>query len=262
MLNMILKVFYFSLILTFLAGPAEGEETKIIGLADALALAAKNLHDTISDVYAVSIKSEYYTWIYNHNRLKVLDEKKVLYSDLMAIAELHYKSGEMDIQGKAGAEIEYLKVELQYSDARNDIFISENNLIKLLFTGSDIQPESDSLGKYYLEPGRMEMPESDSLTNDYSGFLLQGEYTNLKLLLKKYDDQLAYYGKIYGLSRCLIDAARLRYENEDIEYLDYTGLVNAAIDLKLKYLETLNLYNQAALKIELYINKNLHNEKN
>jgi hypothetical protein len=262
MLNTILKVFYFSLILIFLGGPAEGEETKIIGLADALALAGKNLNDTISDVYAVSIKSEYYTWIYNHNRLKVLDEKKALYSDLMAIAELHYKSGDTDIAGRAGAEIEYLKAELQYSDAGNDIFISENNLKKLLFTGSDIQPESDSLGKYYLPPGMMEMPESDSLTNDYPDFLLQREYANLRLLLKKYDDQLVYYGKVYSLSQCLIDAARSRYENEDIEYFDYTGLVNGAIDLKLKYLEALNLYNQAALKIELYINKNLHNEKN
>ncbi len=262
MLNTILKVFHFSLTLIFLGGPAEGEDAKIIGLADAMALAGKNLHDTISDDYAVSIKSEYYTWIYNHNRLKVLDEKKALYSDLMAISELRYKSGETDITGRAGAEIEYLKAELQYSDARNDIFVSENNLRKLLFTSSDIQPESDSLGKYNLPQGRMEMAESDSLTNNYSGFLMQREYANLKLLLKKYDDQLVYYGKIYSLSQCLIDAARLRYENEDIEYFDYTGLVNGAIDLKLKYLETLNLYNQAALKIELYINKNLHNEKN
>ena len=271
MLNTIIKILIFSLAL-FICGtsvsvspenkgteiliqaPAQDKGTIIMGLADALDIANKNFHDTLSDVYESNIKSEYYTWIYNHNRLKVLNEKQALISDYIAIAELHYKSGETDITGKALAETGYFKFESQYTDAGNDVLISENNLRKLLFINSDIKPADDSLGKYYLPADKIEILDNDSIVDDYSDFLLQKDYINLKLLLKKYDDQLTYYGKILALAQRLADAARLRHKNEDIEYFDYIELISGTIDLRLEYLKALNSYNQAALKIEFYIN--------
>jgi len=274
MLNTILKVFCYVLALIYCRALAadKGDEIiklsaagdggiRVIRLADALDEANINFHDTISDVYACSIKSEYYTWIYNHSRLKVLDEKRTLYSDLLAISELHYKSGESALISKALAETEYLKVESQYSDAGNDVLVSENNLRKLLFINDDIQPGSDSLEKYYLPPGITEIEESDSITGDYADFILLREYVNLMLLLNKYEGRLVYYGKIMNITQRLVDAVRLKYESEDIEYYDYVDLMSGAIDLRLKYLKALNSYNQAALKIELYVNKYLNNEK-
>jgi hypothetical protein len=261
MLNTIMKLLYIYFGISCLGTLAQDRVERVIGLQEALALAATNSNDTISDVYAADIKSEYYRWIYRHNKLRVLDEKKALCGLLMEKSLLHYELGETDVAGRVLPYIDYLEAESQYTDAAYDVKISQNNLKKILFTGDSLIPESDSLVKYFPVAQGVENYTADTAGGGYREFMKQSEGIQLELLLKKYDDQLAYYEKIIGLSKQLVEAAGDKYENEDIEYSAYAGMVGRALDLRLEYLNILNLYNQAAIRRELYLNKIKNNEK-
>jgi hypothetical protein len=261
MLNTIMKILCFYLGMSCLGALAQDRYERVISLREAMDLAAANMNDTISDVYAADIKSEYYRWIYGHNKLKVLDEKRALCGLLMENSQLHWELGETDAAGRVLPHIDYLEAESQYADAGYDIRISENNLKKLLFTGDSLIPESDSLVKYFSVARGAENFTADSASGDYREFIKQRERAGLELLLKKYEDQLAYYEKILALSKQLVEVAGDRYKNEDIEYSAYAGMVGRTLNLKLEYLKILNLYNQAAISKELYLNKNLNNEK-
>ena len=262
MLNTIYKIIYCSSIILICSGSVRTQEIIVLGLSDALELAHKNMPDSTTDNYDYNIKSAYNNWIYNHNRFNIFNEKKALFKDFMIISDLHFKSGEINLIDKALAETVYLKVELQYSGAENDLLISENNLKKLLYIHNNILPENDSLGKYYLPASIMGESLKDSIIGNYADFAVRIDYINLMLLLRRYDKQLIYYEKILALAQQLIAATRLRYENEDIEFFHYISIISNAIDLKLEYLKTLNLYNQTALKIEMYNNQFLPDEKN
>jgi hypothetical protein len=261
MLNTIIKLLYIYLGMSCLGTLAQDQGERVIGLRDALALAAANSNDTISDVYAADIKSEYCRWIYRHNKLRVLDEKRALCGLLMEKSVLHYELGETDIAGSVLPYIDYLEAESQYADAACDVRISENSLKEILFTGDSLIPESDSLVKYFPVAQEAGNFITDSAGGDYREFRKQREMVQLELLLKKYEDQLTYYEKIMGLSKQLVEVAADRYENEDIEYSAYAGMLGRALDLKLEYLNILNLYNQAAIRKELYLNKIPNNEK-
>ena len=254
MLNTIYKTICFFSIVLISTVSVRAQEIMLLELPDALDLAHKNLPDSISDRYDYNIKSAYFKWIYNHNRFKIFNEKKALYKDFMIISDLHFKSGEINLISKALAETEYLKFESQYSDAQHELVISKNNLKKLLFIVNDILLENDSLGKYYLPDDIMEESFKDTSIQSYADFAGRFNYLNLMLLLKKYDKQLIYHEKLLSLAQQLIVTTRLRYDNEDIEYFQYIKIINNAIDFKLEYLKTLNLYNQTALKIEKYNN--------
>ena len=253
MLNTIYKIIYLISIAVISIASVRSQEIVLSGLADALNIAHINLPDSTSDRYDYNIKSAYFKWIYDHNSFKILNEKEVLYKNFMTISDLHFKSGEINLISKAMAETEYLKFESQYSNAQHDLMISKNNLKKLLFISYDILPENDSLGKYYLADDIEEEFVQDSSIQNYADFSVRNNYLNLVLLLKKYDKQLIYHMKLLSLAKQLIAATRLRYDNEDIEYFQYIKIISNAIDFKLEYLKTLNLYNQTALKIEMYI---------
>ncbi len=254
MLNTISKIIYYLSMVLISAASVRAQEIMLIGLADALDFAHKNLPDSTSDRYDYNIKSAYFKWIYDHSRFKIFNEKKVLYKDFMIISDLHFKSGEINLISKALAETEYLKFESQYSDAHHDLLISKNNLKKLLFISDDILPENDSLEKYCLLNDIVEESLQDSIIENYGNFAARINYLTLVLLLRKYDKQLIYHEKLLSLAQQLIAASRLRYDNEDIEYFQCIKIISKAIDAKLEYLKTLNLYNQAALKIEMYNN--------
>jgi hypothetical protein len=254
MLNKISKIILFSSIVLICTLAVRAQEIVLSGLKEALDIAHKNLPDSISDRYDYNIKSAYYNWIYNHNRFEIFNEKKVLYEDFIVISEMHFKSGEINLISKALAETEYLKFESQYSNAQYDLLISENKLKRFLYIGDDILPENDSLRKYYLPENIIGESLEDSTIQNYSDFAVRNDYFNLVFMLKKYNNKLMYHEKLLSLAQQLIATTRLRYDNEDIEYFQYIKIMNNAIDLKLEYLKTLNLYNQTLLKIEMYKN--------
>jgi len=76
---------------------------------------------------------------------------------------------------------------------------------------------------------------------------------NLIAELTKYFRQLQYYNE-YALKQAdeIIRNARLQFEKENMEYMEYVQSLSMALSIKVQYLETLNNYNQTAIQLEFY----------
>lgn len=96
--------------------------------------------------------------------------------------------------------------------------------------------------------------EAARLQTQASILELQTARQQWKEELSKRQKQLAFY-KDKGLaqSESIIQAAKLSYENGEINYLEWTMLMSNAVNIQLQYLEALLLYNQAVIETE-YLN--------
>jgi len=88
---------------------------------------------------------------------------------------------------------------------------------------------------------------------EYMAFTADKTIENLVTGLTKYFRQLQYYNE-YALKQAdeIIHSARLQFEKENIEYLEYIQSLSTALSIKTRYLETLNNYNQTAIQLEFY----------
>jgi outer membrane protein TolC len=255
MLNRTLKVIILLLIISIENTYCQSDKIIILSIKEALELSAINFTGTNTKFYEKELKSAYYNWIYYINQLKILEEKKTLFNDLIKIYKLKHKSGEISLVEKSVTESEYLKIEIQYKTAEYGLLISENDLKRILLIKDDLLPENDSLTRYELPPETIGKSVYDTLKIcDNENYILYREFYNLKIRLALYDEQLLFYKEVLKNSQHTVSAIKLRYRNEDIEYSDYVDILNDALDFKLAYLNTLNLYNQTALKIESYFN--------
>ncbi len=73
---------------------------------------------------------------------------------------------------------------------------------------------------------------------------LQNEYEKQKKGLEYYKNE----GTLYAEQ--IIATAQKSYANGDMSYWTYIGFLNQAIDIKKQYAETLNLYNQSAIRLQ------------
>ncbi len=80
-------------------------------------------------------------------------------------------------------------------------------------------------------------------------------YEQTSLEQKKQEQLLVYY-ETTGLQQAdeLQNAATLAFRNGEIGYLEYTALLSQSIDIRQKYLEALNNFNQAVIQINYLIN--------
>jgi cobalt-zinc-cadmium resistance protein CzcA len=88
---------------------------------------------------------------------------------------------------------------------------------------------------------------------EFMAFSADKNIENLIAELTKYFRQLQYYNE-YGLKQAgeIIRNARLQFEKENIEYVEFTQSLSLALTIKTGYLETLNNYNQTAIQLEFY----------
>ena len=69
--------------------------------------------------------------------------------------------------------------------------------------------------------------------------------------IEKFRSSLQYYeDKALPQSDLIIETAQKSYENGAIGYLEYFRNIDQALKLKFDYLENLNNYNQAVIKLE------------
>jgi cobalt-zinc-cadmium resistance protein CzcA len=87
----------------------------------------------------------------------------------------------------------------------------------------------------------------------YETFLTDKNIENLVTELTMYFRQLQYYDE-YALNQAdeIIRNARIQFEKENMDYLEYVQSLSAALSIKTQYLETLNNYNQTAIQLEFY----------
>ena len=87
----------------------------------------------------------------------------------------------------------------------------------------------------------------------YEAFLTDMTIENLVAELTMHFRQLQYYNE-YGLNQAdeIIRNARLRFEKENMDYMEYVQSLSMALSIKTQYLETLNNYDQTAIQLEFY----------
>ena len=97
------------------------------------------------------IKAAYYECIYEMNRIKILDDQKALYSELLHIVDLHYKSCDTDKLEKSIAENQLALIISRSDEAYNDYLLAKNNLVKEAYINSDFEPVDEDLDMYQIE---------------------------------------------------------------------------------------------------------------
>jgi cobalt-zinc-cadmium resistance protein CzcA len=87
----------------------------------------------------------------------------------------------------------------------------------------------------------------------YEAFLTDKTIENLVAELTMYFRQIQYYNE-YGLNQAdeIIRSARIQFEKENMDYMEYVQSLSMALSIKTQYLETLNNYNQTAIQLEFY----------
>ncbi|MBL0745080.1 CusA/CzcA family heavy metal efflux RND transporter [Chryseolinea lacunae] len=79
----------------------------------------------------------------------------------------------------------------------------------------------------------------------------ESEYATLVAEWKKHQESLAYYQQsALPQADLILNQSARAYRSGDIGYVEYLQGLNTATALRMGYLETLNLYNQAVLRIE------------
>lgn len=77
--------------------------------------------------------------------------------------------------------------------------------------------------------------------------------TELQASLRRYDESLRYYTEsALPEADALIRAAGIQLVNSETSIAEYIMSLNTALEIRRGYIETLNLYNIAALEYELY----------
>jgi len=88
----------------------------------------------------------------------------------------------------------------------------------------------------------------------YQKFNLEKEIENLVIHLDQIQNDLIYYHEnALKKASILEQTAKVQFEKEEIEYMEFLQSIKAAESIKLEYLETLYNYNQTAVKLEFYI---------
>ncbi|WP_240050274.1 TolC family protein [Flammeovirga kamogawensis] len=83
---------------------------------------------------------------------------------------------------------------------------------------------------------------------------LEGQYTRLGQQILQLTGSLEYYEtKALPQVERVIDNAQKSFENGAINYVEYFQNVNQSLELKYKYLTTLNNYNQAIIQLEYVV---------
>jgi cobalt-zinc-cadmium resistance protein CzcA len=82
---------------------------------------------------------------------------------------------------------------------------------------------------------------------------------NLQQLMAAYKKELnnlAYYENT-GLQQAelIIKTARLSFENGEISYLEWTALMNNAVNIQLNYMDAVHQYNQTLIELEYLTGK-------
>ncbi len=96
------------------------------------------------------VKAAYYDCIYEMNRLKVLDNQKALFSNLLKQVDLHFKNYASGLLEKTIAETLIAEIISQSDQSYNDYLIAKNNLIKEAYLNSDFEPMDEDLELYEI----------------------------------------------------------------------------------------------------------------
>jgi len=241
------------LLVPFILIRGQTSPEKKITLGDAITLALVNNSgletDALRRILVGDVQKTYFQLIYEKNRAGIIQQQADLMQNMASVADLRYESGDIDLLEKNSLLARYAEVNTSLSRMEDDLSISRNNLKILLLTGDDLMPADSLPGMYAVNKNEI----SSSGTDSKAQFIHDRKRENLEYELNNYFKRLQYYNQVgLGQAEKLLEILRIKFENEDIDYTEYTQKADEAFRIQLDYLETLNNYNQTSIELEMY----------
>jgi cobalt-zinc-cadmium resistance protein CzcA len=105
-----------------------------------------------------------------------------------------------------------------------------------------------------VQAAKIEKEKSQNSYN-YQQFNIEKEIENKVIQLDQLQNDLIYYNESALKKATLLNrTAKIQFEKEEIEYLEFLQSIKAAQEIRLNYLETLYNYNITAIELEFYTN--------
>ena len=256
-----------TLLLQVSAAQGQADNKKVITLDEALKLAYHNNPSALSDSgrkkLSSDIKSAWCLLLFKIHTWQTLQDYQYLLGDLDRIATLRYQAGDVDLLEKSVFIGKLADVQTATAISANEIDITQNLLKQLLFIDNEIIPADTILLLYQIDKGLgngqyLNNPQEpnvqgDTLLTRYKTFIAAKSIENKQLILDGFFIRLQFYYS-FGLAHAetILQTSQVKFETEEIEYLEYTETITEAFKTKLEYLETLNNYNQNAIYLEYY----------
>jgi hypothetical protein len=248
-MRLIATIFLLSL---FIPGAGQSAALKRITLGEAISeaiLKNSTLHsDCQKKALVAEVENTYFNLVYQISRYKILQQQASLYHDIERIANLRFEAGDIDLLEKTSMINRIAEIRTEISMLDDDLVISGNKLKILLLTSDDLLPADSVLTLYAIQKGTSPPGAGSS-----APLLQDNKRENLEFELNKYFKKILYFQQ-FELVRAdiLIRINQIRFEKEDIDYAEWVQNANEGFLIRLEYLQTLNIYNQTAIQLELY----------
>jgi outer membrane protein TolC len=242
----------FLLIPLFLAEGQPPSEKKIT-LSDAISLALLNNtglnNEDARKLLVGKVEKTYFQLVFEKNKTSIIREEASLMQNMANVADLRYEAGDIDLLEKNTLISRFAEVNTSLSRMEDDLSISRNNLKIILLVQDELIPVDSVLVMY----ARKKYDRSASGLDSTAQFIHERKRENLEYELNNYFKKLQYYSQVgLGQADQLLEINRAKFENEDIDYTEYTQKADEAFQIRLDYIETLNNYNQTAIQLEFY----------
>jgi hypothetical protein len=260
-------IIIFWLLIPFIKLSGQSVNAKVTNCKEAVSAVIRNQSENITaaDLKKLTrdVESLWFQMIFQINRHYTLASQSKVMADLERVSSLHYTQGNINQLEEISFFVQSSEVNTSLAVAETEIEILKNQLRLFLFPVQNIQPSDTILYMYEIIK-----PSGDNYLNGTTNTPLNPQDTaremyeknrvamtieNLKLHLDSHFIRLRFYestGLDYA-QKVLLDA-EARYKSEDIDYLEYISFINPAFELQIRYLETLNEYNQDAIQLEYY----------
>ncbi len=250
--NMRILLISFFLVPFFVAEGQPSTEKRIT-LGDAVSLALLNnpglTNEPEKRILVGNVEKAWFQLVFEKSKTSVIQKQANLMQNMAGVADLRYEAGDIDILERNNMIAHYADVNTSLSRMEDDMSISRNNLKILLRVKDELMPLDSVPVMYALKKYEQTAPVSDSTEL----FIHERMRENLEYELNNYFKKLQYFNRV-GLPQAeqLLEINRIKFENEDIDYSEYTQRVGEAFYIQLEYLQTLNNYNQTAIQLESY----------
>jgi outer membrane protein TolC len=242
-----------SLLIPFFSTDGQPSPENKITLGDAISLALLNNtglnNDDVKKALVGNVEKTYFQLVYEKNKTRIIQQEASLMQNMANVADLRYEAGDIDLLEKNSLISRFAEVNTSLSRMEDDLSISRNNLKILLLVQNELMPADSILVMYALKKSERSVSGLDSTAQ----FIHDRKRENLEYELNNYFKKLQYFNMVgLGQANQLLEINRAKFENEDIDYTEYTQKADEAFQIQLDYLETLNNYNQTAIQLEFY----------
>jgi hypothetical protein len=200
------------------------------------------------------VKATYYHMVYLGQKMNTLRAHLALIGDLPRVAALRHETGDIDLLEEIMLIARFDRVNTEFSVLSDEISIVRNKLKMYLITNENFIP-ADTLCTLYQINKTPPQPPGETSADEtvHASFTENLTIENLRYALNASFKKLTHVNTYAReASVVMLETAKTKLKKEEIEYCEFTELVDKAFALKTIYLDTLDAYNQTAIQLEFH----------